>query len=146
MAKTLIVVRHGHALEGKDDFARRLSPVGVTEVNTAGAALAAKPVRLDAVLTSAAPRAVETARLLANHCRFASPLREEEELYLAEPVTILQRVCAIPDTVETLLVVGHNPGLSTFVSRLSGQSHELRTAQVVHLRPDVDQWSELSLL
>lgn len=145
MAKTLIVVRHGHALEGDDDFARRLSPRGVVEVNNAGAALAAKPVRLDALLTSTAPRALETARLLANHCRFTSPLREEEELYLAEPVTILQRVCATPDTVETLLLVGHNPGLSTFVSRSSGQPHELRTAQVVHLRLDVNQWGELSL-
>lgn len=146
MAKTLIVVRHGHALEGEDDFARRLSPRGVTEVNAAGAAIAAQSPQLDAVLTSPAPRASETAQLLAKTCRFSDPLREEEELYLAEPVTILQRVCATPDSVETLLLVGHNPGLSSFVSSLSGQSYELHTAQVVHLRLDVNQWGEVSFV
>jgi len=144
MAKTLIVARHGHALEQEDDYERRLSDKGVAEVNAAGTALVARSVRLDAVLTSSAPRAAETARLLAKHCAFAEPLQEDEELYLAEPLTILKRVCATPKHVETLLLVGHNPGLSTFVSSVSGQPHELRTAQVVHLRLDVNQWGEVS--
>lgn len=144
MAKTLIVARHGHALEGEDDFQRRLSAKGVTEVNAAGLALVARSLRLDGVLTSPAPRASETARLLAQHCGFDEPLREEPELYLAEPLTILRRVCATAEHVETLLLVGHNPGLSTFVSRLSGRPHELRTAQVVHLQLDVNHWGEVS--
>ncbi len=146
MAKTLIVARHGHALDGEDDFQRRLSPKGVSEVNAGGLALAARSTRLDAVLTSAAPRALETARLLAQHCGFSAPLRVEEELYLAEPLTILRRVCATPDAVTTLLLVGHNPGLSSFVSIASGQSHELRTGQVVHLQLDVNHWGEVSLV
>jgi phosphohistidine phosphatase len=143
MAKTLIVARHGHAQEREDDFVRQLSPQGVAEVNAAGAALA-RAVRFDAVLTSAAPRAAQTAQLLAEQCAFDGALREDAKLYLAEPITILQRVCATPDHVETLLLVGHNPGLSTFLTKLSGQPHELRTAQVVHLRLDVNQWGEVS--
>lgn len=144
MAKTLIVARHGHALEREDDFSRRLSPKGVSEVDSAGEALATAVRQLDAILTSAAPRASETAHLLAKHCGFEERLVEDAALYLAEPLTILQRVCATPARVETLLLVGHNPGLSTFVSNLNGQSYELRTAQVVHLRLDVNQWGEVS--
>lgn len=144
MAKTLIVARHGHAEDAQDDFTRRLSPKGVAEVNAAGRTLASRGTCVDAVLTSAAPRAAETARLLAKHVGFDAPPQEERQLYLAEPLTLLKRVCATSDSVETLLVVGHNPGLSSFVSRLGGQAHDLRTAEVVHLRLDVEHWGEVS--
>lgn len=146
MSKTLIVVRHGHAVEGEDDFTRRLSDRGVSEVNTAGARLAERGVCPDALVTSSAPRAAETARLLAKQCAFAGTIRQVEVLYLAEPSIVLNQVCATDDRVETLLVVGHNPGLSSFVENLSGKPCEMATAQVVHLQLDVNQWSEVSFV
>ncbi len=144
MSKTLIVVRHGHAVEGEADFARRLSERGVSEVNNAGHALAQRGVQLDGVLTSSAPRASETAKLLASRVNFEGALQQARELYLAEPTTILERVCATNDEIETLLLVGHNPGLSAFVEHMTGQVCELHTGQVVHLKLEVEHWSEVS--
>jgi phosphohistidine phosphatase len=144
MSKILIVVRHGHAVEGEADFARRLSDRGVSEVNSAGHALAQRGIQLDGVLTSSASRAAQTAKLLADRLSFEGPLQQARELYLAEATTILQRVCATDDEIDTLLLVGHNPGLSAFVEHMTGQVCELHTAQVVHLKLDVEQWSEAS--
>ena len=146
MSKTLIVVRHGHAVEGDDDFARRLSERGASEVNASGKRLAGAGVRLDAVLCSSAPRASATADLLLQHCGYRGKVQHSDELYLAEPWIILRRVCETSDEVETLLVVGHNPGLSAFVTGLTGQPCELHTAQVVHLELDVNHWGEVSMI
>ncbi len=144
MSKTLIVVRHGHAVEGEADFARRLSDRGVSEVNSAGQALAQRGIKLDGVLTSSAPRAAETAKLLASRVGFDGVLQQARELYLAEATAILECVCATDDEIETLLLVGHNPGLSAFVEHMTGQVCELHTAQVVHLKLDIDHWNEAS--
>lgn len=144
MSRTLIVARHGHAVEGVVDFERTLSERGVSEVNSAGKTLAARGTKLDAVLASAAPRAAATATALAELVGFEGQVQFVNDLYLAEPLELLRHVCATTDDVQTLLLVGHNPGLSTFVQLLSGQPCELHTAQVVHLALGVNLWSEVS--
>jgi phosphohistidine phosphatase len=144
MTKTLVVVRHGHAVEGEADFARRLSPRGVSEVNASAQQLSNSGCKFDAVLTSSAARASETAALIARGCDFQGSVQQVNDLYLAEPRTILKRVCATDDAVNTLLLVGHNPGLSAFVEQMTGQICELHTAQVVHLKLNVEHWDDVA--
>jgi phosphohistidine phosphatase len=144
MPKTLVVVRHGHAVEGEADFARRLSSRGVSEVNASAQQLADSGCKLDAVLTSSAARASETATLIADGCAFHGSVQQANELYLAEPRAILKRVCATDDAIDTLLLVGHNPGLSAFVEQMTGRICELHTAQVVHLKLNVEHWNDVA--
>lgn len=144
MSKTLIVVRHGHADPGEADFARRLSPRGVSEANATGRRLAERGIVLDAVLTSTAPRALETAIAVAGQCGFGGDVQRSDVLYLADPSTILRAVRATADSVETLLVVGHNPGLSAMVDLISGQMCELHTAEAVQLTLQVKHWADVA--
>lgn len=139
--KTLIVVRHGHAIEGQDDFARTLSTRGIHEVHTSGAALRTRGVHVEHVLTSAAPRAATTAVELAPFFGFKGEVEYSRALYLANARTLLDAVTRVDDRVATLLLVGHNPGLSTFVEQLTGERTELATAEWRILELDAESWS-----
>jgi phosphohistidine phosphatase len=145
MSKTLIVVRHGHADPGEADFARQLSQRGVSEANATGKRLAERGIAPDAVLTSTAPRALETAIAVAGQCGFDGEVQRSDALYLAEPTTILRSVRTTADAVQTLLVVGHNPGLSALVELLTGQMCELHTAEAVQLKLQVEHWRDAGL-
>lgn len=145
MSKTLIVVRHGHADPGEADFARQLSQRGVSEANATGRRLAERGLALDAILTSTAPRALETAIAVAEQCGFDGEVQRSDALYLAEPTTILRSVRGMADTVQTLLLVGHNPGLSAVVELITGQMCELHTAEAVRLELRVEHWRDVGL-
>ncbi len=140
-SKTLIVVRHGHAIAGEDDFARTLSGRGIAEVRATGARLQARGLRVDHVLTSSAPRAAATAQELATLYQLAGPIEQARDLYLAAPRVLFEAVACVDDKIDTLMLVGHNPGLSTFVELLTGNRTELATAEARHVELDVPQWA-----
>jgi phosphohistidine phosphatase SixA len=53
--------------------------------------------------------------------------------YLAEPDTIFGRCCEVDDSIETLLLIGHNPGWSEAAILLGKTPLSLGTAQAALL-------------
>ena len=49
----------------------------------------------------------------------------EPELYLASAGDLLARLHAIPGTVDSVLVIGHNPGVQALATSLAGNGEEL---------------------
>lgn len=152
MQRRLILLRHGHAEEGRDDFARRLIDAGRRAARQAGQALAHARFQPQLVLTSPAPRARETAELVAQGCGYDSQPRADRSLYLGEPLAYLAVLRALPDTLSRVLLVGHNPALSDLACELllrggpaaRGQAGvELRPAEFVELALELDGWQEL---
>jgi phosphohistidine phosphatase len=143
--KTLIVVRHGHAIDGDDDYTRTLSARGMKEVHAAGAHFRSQATRVDHILTSSAPRAAATARELAAICGFEGTIEHARELYLATPRALLHAVTRTNGAVDTLMLVGHNPGLSTFVELLTGERTNLGTAEMRSISLNVDDWSSVTM-
>ena len=47
-----------------------------------------------------------------------------DALYMAPPNTILALLHALPDSVASVIVVGHNPGLEELVSALAGEGSD----------------------
>jgi phosphohistidine phosphatase len=143
MQRALILMRHGHAEEGRDDYARCLTEVGRSAARRAGLALARAGLSPECVLTSSAPRARETAELVAQACKFAGSLQAERSLYLAEEVAYLAALHSLPEQVSRVLLVGHNPTLSTLARRLGPPGADLSPAQYVELHLELDAWREL---
>lgn len=139
--KTLIIVRHGHAIRGDDDFERTLSPRGFDEARHAGEALQARGTRLDHVLSSSAPRAYATAEVIAPYCNFDKTIERSQSLYLATPRGLFSALWQLDDAIGSLLLVGHNPGLSNFVEQLTGERTNLGTAEVRYVTLAVQSWS-----
>ncbi len=68
-------------------------------------------------------------------------------LYLAEPGALVSIIEAQSAAIETLLVVGHNPGLTELVHRLlpTFDDDNLPTSAVVGLDyPTADEWAQIT--
>jgi phosphohistidine phosphatase len=76
----------------------------------------------------------------------------QEELYLAGPSEMLDLVRSVPDTVESVLLVGHNPGSGMLADALSGDGPPERirlmrakfpTAGLAIIELSVDRWKDV---
>lgn len=143
--KTLLVLRHAHAVEVTSftsDADRRLSERGRAEAMNVARHVAKIVPPPAMILSSAALRAGDTARVIQNALSGAD-LRLTPELYGADPTTWIQNLQALPQDVETALIVGHNPGLELLVEGLTGASAGLSTATLAHLELELDDWRDL---
>ena len=112
--RRLILFRHAKAEPrgpGQDDFDRALAPRGHQDAALVGQALAAEGVAPDLVLVSPARRTTET--WINARDAFRAPAKVElvRDLYDAAPEAIRAAIDAAADRCETMMVIGHNPGL-----------------------------------
>ena len=118
--REIILLRHAHAetaAPGQDDASRPLSAQGEAEADAAGAWLkqhAAAPAR---VLCSPAARTRATCERVLAALGYAD-LRFEPRVYDATPATLI-RVLEDHADADTVMLVGHNPGLETLVALLT---------------------------
>lgn len=134
--KTLIILRHGKAETGtptQDDHARRLTPRGADAAAAMGAHLAAQGLAPDKVLCSNAARTSETFAQV--QAAFPGGLKVEysQKLYHASAGELLQFIAATPDDVNTLLLVGHNPGLHQLTLAMSKEG-DREAIDTLHLK------------
>jgi phosphohistidine phosphatase len=116
----IYLLRHGEAEKGDgDDAARRLTDKGERQSETAGEALAALGVAIDACLTSPKVRAADTAKLAC----LALPVEPEVVDDLSGGgFDALDLAAGRGDAI----LVGHEPDFSTEIARLTGARAKLR--------------------
>lgn len=145
--KTLLVLRHAKSSwddAGLKDHDRPLSPRGARDAPRMGRLLAERELVPDRILSSTAVRAVSTAELVAAACGTSPPIETLDSLYLAAPGDYLDAVRASAGDAERLMVVGHNPGLTTLVTVLTGACERMPTAALARIEFDVDRWTEVA--
>lgn len=108
-----------------DDFDRPLAPRGRKAAKRIGRHLSDNGLMPDAVLCSAALRTRQTWERLAKQLGSAPEPRYLKSLYLAPPSRLLDSLKRLDDTVETALLIGHNPGHQDLVLRLCGAGDSL---------------------
>jgi phosphohistidine phosphatase len=101
---------------GVADHDRPLAPRGVRQAGLAGDWLRAHAPTIERVLCSTATRTRET---LLN-TRIDAPVRYSERLYATTPGTMVDEINTVDDGVSTLLVIGHEPTMSTLALGLGG--------------------------
>lgn len=109
MARTLILMRHGKSAypPGIDDHDRPLAPRGRREAALAGAWLRETQPEIDAVCCSDAVRTRETLTATG----VTAPVIFEHSVYEASPHTLIESIQLTGAQVQTLLVIGHSPGM-----------------------------------
>lgn len=100
------------------DFDRPLGPRGLKTAPVIGRELARRGWLPDLALVSPALRTRDTWRLVAAELPTHVPVEFAEELYEAAAGAILARLRQAK--ADSLLVIGHNPGLQQFALRLAG--------------------------
>jgi phosphohistidine phosphatase len=127
VSRTLVLLRHGKSDWSTDlpDHDRPLAPRGRRQAVESGRWLA-EHVQVDVAVVSTAVRARATWELAGVP---APVVRLEERVYAASGQALLAVVEEQADA-ETVLLVGHNPGLEDLVALLTGEDVELPTSAV----------------
>jgi phosphohistidine phosphatase len=145
--KRLLLLRHAKAEAAIDplaDLGRPLAERGERDARLIGARLQ-QHHRLGFILSSPAVRALQTAKLVAAAMGYAhEQIAVEPRLYLAEPATVAAVIATQSAAIATLLVVGHNPGLTELARQLVPELEvdALPTCALVGLEyGTVDDWA-----
>ncbi len=77
--------------------------------------------RIDLAVVSPATRARSTWELASAELDNRPPTWIDEGVYAASASQLLGVVRALPDDVDTVVLVGHNPGIEDLVSLLTGE-------------------------
>jgi phosphohistidine phosphatase len=112
--RRLLLFRHSTAERGDagtSDLARELTTQGRSDASLIGAYLANHSFQPQRALVSPAVRTRDTWRQVAAALRVAPEPVFDDRLYNAVSETLLEAIKETPDNVETLLLLGHNPGL-----------------------------------
>jgi phosphohistidine phosphatase len=118
---TLLLLRHAKSYwdSDLDDAERPLNDRGRREAKTIGAILSERGWRPDLVLCSPAVRARQTWSGAVEGGAAAGEVRVEESIYAAAPDTLQGLIRRTPESVGTLALVGHAPGLPELAERLT---------------------------
>jgi phosphohistidine phosphatase len=145
--KTLLIFRHAKSDWGDASLAdhdRPLNKRGREDAPRMGALLRQESLNPDLVLCSTAKRARKTAELALEEAGYASEIRFLEDFYAAPPQVYFKALAQLPDPVDLVMVVGHNPGLEELLARLTGELQALPTAALAQVELPIDRWDQLN--
>lgn len=151
--KRLRLLRHGKSswdVSGLGDHDRPLAPRGRRAAAALAAHLAAGRQRPALVVCSPAARARQTLELVLPALD-GPDVEFEPALYHASLERLRRLVAALPDAVDDVMLVGHNPGLQELALDLARPgplrdrvAEKLPTGALVTLEGGMDGWDELA--
>ena len=145
--KTLYLVRHAKSSWDDpklDDFERPLNERGLKDAPRMGRRLSDKGVSPDLIISSPAARAIATAKLISEELGYSKKnIQQARAMYHAGPGNLLDEIRKVDDKYETLVMVGHNPGITEFANDLLKESiGNIPTAGVVAGNLKINTWKE----
>ena len=125
------------------DFDRPLNQRGRLAAPFMGRYIAEHGYVPQAIVSSPAKRARETAELVKANAGFDPEIRFYERIYEASPNALRQVVSEFSDSLASAMLVGHNPGVEAFIRHLTGQIEPMPTAALAVIDLDIDSWSKI---
>ncbi len=128
--RTLILLRHAKSDWSGDepDIARPLARRGRRQAPEAGRWLTTHIDSIDLAVVSPAHRARSTWDLASAELDVPPSTRLDDRMYAASDDELLAVLREVPDEVDTVVLVGHNPGLEDLASRLTGERVPMPTS------------------
>ncbi len=146
--KTLLILRHGKAEPrnfDERDFDRKLAISGRLQAEMTGNTIAVREGTPDLIYSSSAPRAWETACIVAEKVSYSlENIRTDSELYMATSLWLRHLLGNIGDEIISCILVGHNPGLTDLINHFGVRLDHLPTASVAAFQFDADSWKEIA--
>jgi|SRR5579862_2219966 len=123
---TIYFFRHasaGKSLEDpKRDARRPLDEEGILQARYMGRMLANLDLQVDQIVSSPLRRALQTASLAANELAYEAPIRIDEALLPDSGFEQFRAMIARLKKYDTIIIVGHNPGFTEFLSKTISDS------------------------
>ncbi len=157
--KTLYLIRHAKSSwENKNvsDYERPLNDRGKRDAPFMAGILKKKSVKIDLILSSPANRALTTAKIFAKEVGIPeTKIITNENIYGANKNDLLKVLLETDDTVNNLMLFGHNPGLtylSNYICDFSQrdvrrtpyggfpETDNIPTCGIIGMQLDFDSW------
>ncbi len=139
---TLILLRHAKSdwSGNEGDHDRPLANRGRRQAPDAGRWLAANIDAIDLAVVSTAKRARTTWDLVAGELEQPPKTRYDDNVYAASVGELLITVRHLDEALNTVVLVGHNPGIEDLAETLTGDSVPMPTSAlaVIELTPTWD--------
>lgn len=147
--KSLCLMRHAKSswkFEHLSDMERPLNKRGTRDAPLMGKLLHTNGIHPDRIISSSAKRALMTATLVAEELQYpVNTIETYEALYLADTEQLLNVVHGLNSQDESVLIVGHNPGLTLFGNLLTNHSIEnVPTGGVLCLDFNTASWHQIA--
>jgi len=146
--KELFLIRHAKS-DWDDysisDFDRPLKPRGVRNAAEMSAQLKNSARVPQLIVSSTAKRALDTAIIFAENLGIpVDSILKTDELYLAEPETIIGIIKKLPENIASVAIFSHNPGITETALLLSQlRIDNMPTCSMVHVSFNVSSWNDI---
>ncbi len=146
--KTLFILRHAKSSwENADlaDFDRPLNKRGLESAPPVGEIIRKNKFQIDSIISSPAKRAEQTAILVKEAANIKADIQFDERIYEASPHRLLEILSESDDKIESVMLVGHNPGLEGLVKMLTQEIESMPTAALAVIDLKIDKWKQIHI-
>jgi phosphohistidine phosphatase len=145
--KTLYLVRHAKSSwddPSLDDIDRPLNPRGKRDAPEMGERLKKLKILPDLLITSPGKRARSTAKKIARQIGYPKKdILIDDALYHGSDDMLIDIVKNLPDTTQSVMLFGHNPGFTAFANQLCNINiYNIPTAGIVAIDFHTDNWHD----
>lgn len=144
--KKIVLIRHAEAeseTSSISDFDRNLTNAGKKDAAKMAATLLNNTPVPEIIFSSPATRALETAHIFAATFGLDN-VKTEPKIYEASAETLLQIVNLFDDKYNVVHLVGHNPGISNLLYKLTAEITTMPTSAWVEVELKANSWTEIS--
>ena len=145
--KTIFLLRHAKSSwENSDlsDFDRPLNQRGLEAAPFMGETIAKNQFQIDKIISSPARRAQQTAILVRESANINGEIEYDDRIYEASPPRLLKVISEIDEKYQSVMLVGHNPGMEGLVKSLAGELQPMPTAALAVIDLKIDKWNEIT--
>lgn len=143
--KNLILIRHAKSVIdqfGVCDFERIISTEGFQETTKLVNRYINEFPKPDLIISSSSTRTKETVAILENRISDSPEIKYTDKLYLASPDKIDLIISDIEDSIQTLAIVSHNPGLTSYFNRFSSEDN-MPPSGIALFKLEIFEWTEI---
>ena len=144
--KTLLIMRHAKSSwdnAGLSDFERPLNKRGLAAAPLMGDFSRTEHLQPALIISSPAARARQTALIVQNSAQIKSEIIFDDRIYEAGPGRLLDVIGEQENTADSILLIGHNPGLEGLIRILTGDLQPMPTAALAVIDLENVNWNDI---
>ena len=144
--KQLLLLRHGEAgFSSGLDIERQLTLKGKEKLHRLGKILLKSDFTVDLMYCSEAVRTQETATIISNYIHIEEQLITRK-IYNADLKALIEIIESTPESIDTCLLIGHNPTISLLLSHISNSDYVgMIPGMLAKIELEVSSWNMIGL-
>ena len=108
-----------------------------------GKVIKEKRLKPDLIISSPSKRTKQTIKLVLEASELGNEVEFEDRIYEASSEQLLT-VLKEQKKVDSILMVGHNPGMENLLTKLTGEQEHFPTAALAAIDLNIEKWNAIA--